>query len=107
MFRRVATMPSASRNGDNIITGHGCSAISSIVASSQTKVWINGILAAVTPDPIAPHTIRSGDSCVPHSAVVNEGSAKVFYAGLPAARIGDSADNGTVIQGSPNVFVGG
>jgi uncharacterized Zn-binding protein involved in type VI secretion len=107
MFRKEMTMPSASRFGDSIATGHGCSVISSIVASSQTKVWINGILAAVTPDPIAPHTIRSGDSCVPHSAVVNEGSAKVFYAGFPAARIGDSADNGVVTQGSPNVFVGG
>lgn len=98
-------MPSASRHGDAIYTGHSCSTTSTIIAT-QGVVRINGIPAARKGDPIAPHTILSGLFCVPHSAVVNEGSRNVRIVGRSAARIGDSADFGSVAKGSNNVRIG-
>jgi len=38
--------------------------------------------------------------------VVNAGSSSVFINGIPAARIGDSADMGALIQGSSDVYIG-
>jgi uncharacterized Zn-binding protein involved in type VI secretion len=58
-------------------------------------------------NPVAPHTIPGGSGCVPHSAVINVGSSRVFVGGIALARIGDSTDNGEIISGSPNVFAGG
>lgn len=100
-------MPAASRINDNCTTGHPCTAVIGIQGNLQSKVYINGIIAAVKGDPLKPHTILSGSSCVPHSATVGGGSGKVFYEGIAAARIGDAADAGAVIQGSGNTFAGG
>lgn len=102
-------MPAVARaeNTDNISTGHACDGIAAIAGTLQTKVIVNGKIGAVKGDPIAPHTILAGDICVPHSAVINAGSSRVFFAGIAAARIGDSADAGSVISGSSNVFAGG
>jgi uncharacterized Zn-binding protein involved in type VI secretion len=102
-------MPAVARsqNTDTITTGHGCDATALIAGSLQTKVFVNTKLGAVQGDPIAPHTILAGAICVPHSAVVNAGSSKVFFGGIAAARIGDSADGGVIISGSSNVFAGG
>jgi uncharacterized Zn-binding protein involved in type VI secretion len=90
-----------------IITGHPCSPTSSIATTLQSKVFIQGLLAAVTGSVIAPHTILVGKFCVPHAAVTNTGSSKVFFGGIPANRIGDSADFGCIIQGASKVLIGG
>ena len=97
--------PSA-RVGDAIITGHACSATSTIASSLQAKVFVAFSLGAVTGSPIAPHTILSGSSCVPHVATTLAGSPKVFFGGIPANRVGDGADMGAIISGAPNVIIG-
>ncbi len=103
------TMPAA-RVLDQVITGHPCSAITTIISTLQDKVFIEGSLGAVVGSPLDPtHTILTGGSCVPHPGmVVNTGSTKVFFGGIPAARVGDSADiSGAVSSGSAKVFIGG
>jgi len=93
---------------DQIATGHPCDGTALIQGSLQSKVTIAGNPVAVQGDLIAPHTIKAGNSCVPHpAAVINAGSSKVFIGGIPVARIGDSADAGAVISGSSGVFAGG
>lgn len=96
----------AARVGDAIITGHPCSTTSTIALSLQSKVIIAFSPAAVSGSPIAPHTILSGDSCVPHPATTGFGSSKVFFGGIPANRVGDNADMGAIISGAPNVIIG-
>lgn len=98
-------MPAVSREGDEIITGHGCDTTATILEHSD-NVFANGIPVSRLGDAIAPHTILSGITCVPHFAVVNEGSSTVFVNGISVARVGDSADLGNIIQGSSNVFAG-
>ncbi len=92
---------------DEIVTGHACNTTAGIQGALVSKVTIGGNPIAVQGDSIAPHTIKDGRSCVPHSASVNAGSGKVFAQGIPVARIGDSADMGSIISGSSNVFAGG
>jgi len=85
--------------------------------SLNEKVTINGSFAAVAGDSIETHTIESSGSCVPHvtpplsptgiQKIINAGSAKVTIGGIPAARVGDQADDdGAVGTGSPNVTIG-
>lgn len=102
-------MPEAARaeQEDQVATGHGCDTITTILGTLQNSVYINGIKAAVDGDVLSPHTILQGAICVPHTAYVNEGSSTVFFEGIPAARLGDSADAGQIITGSDNVFIGG
>ena len=97
--------PSA-RITDSIITGHACDVQSTIISSLQAKVIVAGFPAAVTGSPIAPHTFLSGSSCVPHAVTTLAGSPKVFFGGIPANRIGDGADMGTILSGAPNVIIG-
>jgi len=92
---------------DKINTGHPCSTTAGIQGALQNAVKIGGNPVAVVGDAIAPHTIKAGKSCVPHSSAINAGSSKVFIGGIPVARIGDSADLGIVISGSSNCFAGG
>jgi uncharacterized Zn-binding protein involved in type VI secretion len=101
-------MPAAARSEfrDLIATGHLCDAIAPIQGALQFKVRIDGSLAAVTGDVIAPHTIKAGKVCVPHLATVIATSSRVFINGLNVARIGDPADLGVIITGSPRVFIG-
>ena len=101
-------MPAAARSElrDFIATGHLCDAIAPIQGALQFKVRIDGSLAAVTGDLIAPHTIKVGKACVPHIAAVIATSSRVFINGLNVARIGDPADLGIIITGSPRVFIG-
>ena len=96
----------AARAGDAIITGHACSATSTILTSLQFRTFIAFSPAAVSGSIIAPHTILVGDACVPHPAFTGFGSPKVFIGGLPANRVGDLADQGVVISGAPNVIIG-
>ena len=102
-------MPAASRaqSVDRIATGHPCTGIAPIQGTLNNKVFIEGTKAAVKGDAIVPHTILVGIICVPHGAVVNTGSQKVFCEGIPLGRIGDSADAGAIISGSRKVFAGG
>jgi uncharacterized Zn-binding protein involved in type VI secretion len=107
------TIPAA-RQGDLVATGtpadHGCM-LTSTIALGIPEVKINNIDAAVFTSPLRFHKVRVGSSCGPHFQIVNEGSSKVFIAGLPAARIGDEVDtpggSGRIIMGSPTVLIGG
>lgn len=100
-------MPAVSRslNVDRIATGHTCSATAPIAGSLIGTVATIGVTpVAVQGDAIGPHVIRAGKFCVPHGAIVNSGSAFVSVSGIPVARIGDSADFGSVISGSRFVW---
>ena len=95
-----------SRHGDKCFTGHACNFTAPVIAS-QFTVFANGIPVLRPGDKVAPHTILFGRFCVPHFAKVNAGSSTVFAEGIPVARLGDSTDQGTMMQGAPNVFAGG
>ena len=88
-------MPGVARVGvdsaGGIITGGG-----------QSTVYINGALAAVLGDGVAPH------GSPPHNAAVMvEASGTVFAAGIPVCRAGDAASCGHRATGSGDVFAGG
>tara|TARA_Y100000389_G_scaffold201976_1_gene246081 strand:+ start:20657 stop:20959 length:303 start_codon:yes stop_codon:yes gene_type:complete len=100
-------MPRAARITDSVATGHACDATTTIAGALQSSVIINGLVGAVNGDALAAHTILSGNVCVPHSATVNEGSGTVFYEGIAAARLGDSADAGSITGASSDVYAGG
>lgn len=100
-------MPGVSRQGDLLATGHGCAAITSLNFPSQSTVQADFILVARQGDPTIVHIIGSNPPCNPHVAVVNVGSATVFVAFSPVARIGDSTDFGSMITGSSTIIVGG
>jgi len=101
-------MSPAARIGDVVATGHPCTPVTPIVATLQATVLVGEVLGAVVGATLDPtHTWLPGSSCVPHPGmIVNTGSTKVLMGGIPAARIGDSADLGAVISGAPNVFIG-
>jgi|TARA_R110000824_G_scaffold78560_1_gene198260 uncharacterized Zn-binding protein involved in type VI secretion len=88
-------------------TGHGCHFVIGVKAT-QHSVFVNGKPALRMGDPCLPHTIPvcCPLRCVPHPAVVNMGSFKVFAKGIPVARFLDSTDMGMLIMGSFNVHAG-
>jgi uncharacterized Zn-binding protein involved in type VI secretion len=101
-------MPAISRDRiDLAATGHSCDATAGCIATART-VFANGSKVLRPGDRLLPHTILvcCPPRCVGHSAKINRGSRQVFAEGKPVARIGDSADRGRMIQGSPNVFAG-
>ena len=98
-------MPGVTRDGDATTTGHGCDATTTVTGPS-TNVFCNTKGVERKTDPTAAHTILSGLSCVPHSAVINAGSGTVFVNSKSIARIGDSCDGGAITAGSSNVFAG-
>ena len=99
-------MPAIARQGDPTTTGHGCNSTTTVVGptGAGSKVFANGIAIECKGNPTAPHTINSGNRCVPHSAVINAGSGNVFVGGVAVARVGDSTDGGEITAGSPNVI---
>ena len=97
----------AVREGDTLVTGHGCDGFTVLFLSLVRTVKANGIYGAVAGTPTVSHEIRVGLLCVPHIAFLNEGSTNVKIGGIPWGRVGDSADNGAMILGSPNVLVNG
>jgi len=102
-------MPAVSRNRIDLArTGHACTTKIGVRAS-QFSVFANGINVLRPGDRLLPHTILvcCPLKCVGHGAKVNRGSPNVFIQGVPVARRGDSADFGSMIQGSPNVFANG
>lgn len=100
-------MPGVARKGgtDTVSTGHDCTSTTTTQAGSST-VFVNGIGACRLGDAITVHTIKVGNDCVPHSAVINVGSSTVFVDGIAIARNGDSADSGSLSSGSTTVFAG-
>jgi uncharacterized Zn-binding protein involved in type VI secretion len=99
-------MPAISRDKiDRAKTGHSCSTTASCIATAGS-VFINGIKVLRPGDKLKPHVIRAGKYCIPHKAKINRGSRTVFAEGKPVARRGDSADQGALMKGSPNVFAG-
>lgn len=97
-------MPAVVRVGDTLTTGHGCVGITTLAGANQGSVYVNGILAAVVGAPTVAHPFPPDPPCAPHVANLNAGSPNVFIEGIPVGRIGDSADAGAMISGSPNVF---
>ena len=99
-------MPAICREGDDLTTGHACTGITQLDTPGQSTVRVNGILVARKTDPTVSHPAPPVPPCPPHVRFVNEGSSTVRVAGLLVARVGDSADSGQMIEGSPNVFAG-
>ena len=99
-------MPAVVRIGDALTTGHGCVGTTTLAGANQGSVFVNGILAAVVGAPTVAHPFPPDPPCAPHVANLNAGSSTVFIEGIPVGRIGDSADAGAMISGSPNVFAG-
>lgn len=104
-------MRPCARLGDTIATGHPCTPVSTIDpagAPLQTKVVIQGQVAAVIGSLVTPHTLLSGGSCIPHPSPVTvlTGSAKVSFGGILAARVGDSVDLGAITSGASKVIIG-
>lgn len=92
---------------DMITTGHLCDTTAKIQGNLQTKVSSGGKFLAVQGDDIEPHTHRVSGDCVPHAgAKINSGSSKVFISGRAVARVGDSADGGSIQTGSANISAG-
>ena len=101
-------MPAVAVCGVDIIsTGHPCDATALIQGALQSKVTIGGKSVAVQGDAIQVHAILVGDDCVPHGATIGGGSSKVFISNIPVARVGDSADAGSIATGSGKVSAGG
>ena len=98
-------MPALCRDKDIARTGHSCSSKAPIIAR-PSSVFVNGRRVARPGDKLAPHTIKKKKRCVNHPAKINKGATTIFAHGIPVARVGDSADRGKMIKGSPNVFVG-
>lgn len=96
-------MPSATRKDDKC-TGHdSCAPIELLTASGS--VYVNGRGIGRKTDIYNTHGC---DFHSPHRDVIVGGSSTVFANGLAAARIGDDVKiGGKVMEGSPNVIVGG
>ena len=95
------------RLGDPVATGHICASSTTLATPGQSKVFANGILIARITDKTVSHAFPPKPPCTPHVAAVNAGSNSVYVHGLKIARDTDSADLGTITNGSGNVFAGG
>ena len=104
-------MAGVARGGDMILTGHFCSAttvIDELVATGvSAKVFVNGKPIACVGDLTEEHSAFNPPNCAMHTAEINIGSTTVFAGGKGVARIGDSADLGSISSGSGNVNAGG
>lgn len=71
-----------------------------VIASLQSTVFVNGILASVNGSPVVSHPVF-------HTGVTTaNGSSNVFINNIPVNRTGDPDTCGhTRAAGSPNVFV--
>ena len=100
---RRNNMPAQTRVGDNC-TGHDdCPSVPLVEGSSN--VFINGQRAGRVGDHYQSHSCEVHPA---HQDYISQGSSTVFINGIPAGRIGDPVVlGGSVLQGSPNVFVGG
>ena len=99
-------MPAACRKGDSLSTGHICSSTTTLTTPGQSTVFANSLLMARVSDKTVPHPFPPNPPCANHTAAVNAGSSTVLVEGKALARIGDSADAGSMTSGSSNVFSG-
>lgn len=104
-------MPNVARKGDTVNTGHGCDTVVEILEGDST-VLVEGKPVAVQSSPLEPHTITNpapppAPPCIPHPGqIVNAGSGTVIVGGKGIARVGDSADLGSIATGSSTVIAG-
>jgi len=98
-------MPGVARLGDPISTGHGCDGATTLTGPSG-DVFADGIAVERAGDPTVSHRVSGRGCSVSHVAAINAGSGSVFVNGKPLARIGDSADAGSITGGSGTVFAG-
>jgi uncharacterized Zn-binding protein involved in type VI secretion len=98
-------MAPVARIGDRIRTGHGCDLTTTLTGPSG-NVFVNNLGVERQGDPTVLHRLTGEDCEVNHTARINTGSNTVFVNNKATARIGDSADLGSIISGSPNVFSG-
>ena len=104
-------MPNVARKGDTVNTGHGCDTVVEILEGDST-VLVEGKPVAVQSSPLEPHTITNParppiPPCIPHPGqIVNAGSDTVIVGGKGIARVGDSADLGSIATGSSTVIAG-
>jgi len=96
-------MPAVARIGDSIATGHGCDGSTTLTGPSS-NVFANSLGIERRGDPTVVHAVSGRGCSVSHTASVNVGSGNVFVNSEPIARIGDSADAGSITSGSPSVF---
>ncbi|WP_256324588.1 PAAR domain-containing protein [Selenomonas ruminantium] len=76
-----------------------------MLASASSNVFINSKGAGRVGDTYSPHSCPVHS---PHSGAIASGSSSVFINDMPAGRVGDPVScGGSVVQGSPNVFIGG
>lgn len=99
-------MPPVARIGDTISTGHGCDGVTTLTGPSG-DVLVNNIGVERQGDPTVVHRLTGKGCSVTHAAAINVGSGTVFVNNKAIARIGDSADSGSITSGSPNVYAGG
>ena len=101
-------MPAAATKGSEVITGHGCTATTTILDGDES-VQIGGKDAAVQGSNLTTHTVPSGTNCVPHSTKVTEGSSSVEVNGKALARVGDGIGcrpGGKINSGDTSVIAG-
>lgn len=98
-------MAAVARIGDTISTGHGCDGTTTLTGPSG-DVFANNLGVERQGDPTVVHRISGKNCSVSHSASINAGSGTVFVNNKPIARIGDSADAGSITSGSGNVYAG-
>jgi len=87
-------MPGIARTGDDTCGG-------TLLTSLQSTVFANGSLVAVIGTPVESH-----GTGVHASAVMVEGSSKVFINGIGVCRDGDLCSCGHAATGSSTVFAG-
>tara|TARA_A200000113_G_scaffold199880_1_gene192759 strand:+ start:380 stop:688 length:309 start_codon:yes stop_codon:yes gene_type:complete len=102
-------MANVARMGDSVNTGHGCDTIVEILGGDVT-VLVEGKPVAVQSSALEPHTITNPSAppaCIPHPGqIINAGSGTVIVGGKGIARVGDSADLGSISTGSRTVIAG-
>jgi uncharacterized Zn-binding protein involved in type VI secretion len=98
-------MPAIARIGDSISTGHGCDGATTLTGPSG-DVFANELGVERAGDPTVSHRVSGRGCSVSHVAAINAGSGTVFVNSRPVARIGDSADAGSITGGSGTVFAG-
>lgn len=99
-------MPPVARITDSIATGHGCDGTTTLTGPSG-DVFANSLGVERQGDPTVVHALTGRGCSIRHAAAVNVGSGSVFVNGKSIARVGDSADAGSITSGSPTVFAGG
>jgi uncharacterized Zn-binding protein involved in type VI secretion len=98
-------MSPVARIGDSIATGHGCDGTTTLTGPSG-DVFANSLGVERQGDPTVVHALTGRGCGISHTAAINVGSGTVYVNNKPIARVGDSADAGSITSGSPTVFAG-